>query len=123
MPEEPAVAALFADRRTDVRSLPRRPRERRGRQPSPVGPRHPARSVLEVKARRLLCDHGLGDHVREFPLASEGRRYLYDFASPNARSILETNGRRWHDDPASYEHDHEQWSVPGRLGFRIVFAI
>ena len=36
--------------------------------------------------------------------------------------ILETNGRRWHDDPTDYEHDNERWSVPGRLGYRIVFA-
>jgi hypothetical protein len=38
------------------------------------------------------------------------------------RTILETNGRRWHDDPADYEHDNEKWSVPGRHGYRIVFA-
>jgi hypothetical protein len=30
--------------------------------------------------------------------------------------------RRWHDDAADYEHDTEKWSVPGRLGYRIVFA-
>ena len=36
--------------------------------------------------------------------------------------ILETNGRRWHDDATDYEYDHEKWSVPGRCGYRIVFA-
>ena len=36
--------------------------------------------------------------------------------------ILETNGRRWHDDTTDYEHDQEKWSVPGRYGYRIVFA-
>jgi hypothetical protein len=36
--------------------------------------------------------------------------------------ILETNGRRWHDDPADFERDQEQWSVPARHGFRLVFA-
>jgi hypothetical protein len=35
---------------------------------------------------------------------------------------LETNGRRWHDDSADYEHDNEKWSVPGRHGYRIVLA-
>jgi hypothetical protein len=59
---------------------------------------------------------------REYPLVWGGRRYLYDFAFPSANTIRETNGRRWHDDPASYGHDHEKWSVPGRLGFRMVFA-
>ena len=38
------------------------------------------------------------------------------------RTILETNGRRWHDDPRDYEHDHEKWSVPGRHGYRLVLA-
>ena len=41
---------------------------------------------------------------------------------PRQRTILETNGRRWHDDPADYEDDHEKWSVPGRHDYRIVFA-
>jgi hypothetical protein len=36
--------------------------------------------------------------------------------------ILETNGRRWHDDAADFEHDQEKWSVPARHGYRIVFA-
>ena len=27
-----------------------------------------------------------------------------------------------HDDPADYEDDNEKWSVPGRHGYRIVFA-
>jgi very-short-patch-repair endonuclease len=62
------------------------------------------------------------DFVREYPLEWNGRRYRFDFAFPNERTILETNGRRWHDDPTDYEHDNEKWSVPGRLGHRIVFA-
>jgi very-short-patch-repair endonuclease len=87
-----------------------------------VDPVHPARSTLEVKARRLLVAHGITDFVREFPLTWNGRTYRYDFAFPRRGVILETNGRRWHDDAADYEHDHEKWSVPGRLGYRIVLA-
>jgi hypothetical protein len=83
---------------------------------------HPSRSTLEVKTRRLLVAHGLGDFVREYPLAWDGRRYLYDFAFPLRRTILETNGRRWHADPNDYEHDNEKWSVPGRHGFKLVLA-
>jgi hypothetical protein len=40
----------------------------------------------------------------------------------HARTILETNGRRWHDDAVDYERDNEKWSVPGRHGFRLVLA-
>ena len=85
-----------------------------------LDPRHPARSTLEVKTRRLLAANGLTDYIREAPLAWEGREYEYDFAFESGRVILETNGRRWHDDPADYEHDHEKWSVPGRHGYKVV---
>ncbi len=87
-----------------------------------LDPTHAARSTLEVKVRRLLVAHGITGFAREFPLEWNGRTYLYDFAFERARTILETNGRRWHDDPADYERDNEKWSVPGRLGYRIVFA-
>lgn len=87
-----------------------------------LDPSHPARSTLEVKARRLLVARGIDDFVREFPLTWNGRTYRYDFALPDRRVIIETNGRRWHDDPADYEHDNEKWSVPGRYGYRMVFV-
>ena len=87
-----------------------------------LDPVHPARSTLEVKTRRLLVAHGITDFVREFPLAWNGRTYRYDFGFPSRRVVLETNGRRWHDDAADYEDDNEKWSVPGRLDYRIVFA-
>lgn len=87
-----------------------------------LDPAHPARSKLEVKTRRLLIARGLTDFVREFPLEWKGRTYHFDFAFPATHVILEINGRRWHDDPLDYEHDHEKWSVPARHGYRLVFA-
>lgn len=87
-----------------------------------LDPVHAARSTLEVKTRRLLTVNGINDLAREFPLVWNGRRYRFDFAFPRRRTILETNGRRWHDDSTDYEHDNEKWSVPGRHGYRIVFA-
>jgi hypothetical protein len=87
-----------------------------------LDPRHPARSTLEVKTRRLLVANGIGTFVREFPLEWNGRTYFFDFGFPDASTILETKGRRWHDDPTDYEDDHEKWSVPGRHGYRLVLA-
>jgi very-short-patch-repair endonuclease len=87
-----------------------------------LDPDHAARSTLEVMTRRLLVGHGITGFVREFPLVWEGRTYRYDFAFQHERTILETNGRRWHDDATEYEHDNEKWSVPGRRGYRVVFA-
>jgi very-short-patch-repair endonuclease len=86
-----------------------------------LDPSHPARSTLEVKARRFLVAAGIDDFVREFPLTWNQRTYRYDFALPTQRVIIEMNGRRWHDDAADYEHDNEKWSVPARHGYRIVF--
>jgi very-short-patch-repair endonuclease len=87
-----------------------------------LDPHHPSRSTLEVKTRRLLVAHGITDFVREYPLDWKGRTYFFDFGFPHQRTILETNGRRWHDDPANYERDNEKWSVPGRHGYRLVLA-
>ena len=87
-----------------------------------LDPVHAARSTLEVKTRRLLVVNGLTDFTREFPLVWNGRRYRFDFAFQDRRTILETNGRRWHDDAVDYEHDNEKWSVPGRHGYRLVLA-
>ena len=83
-----------------------------------LDPKHPSRSTLEVKTRRLLRANGIADFVREFPLDG----YFFDFAFLDQRTILETNGRKWHDDPADYEHDNEKWSVPGRHGLKLVLA-
>lgn len=87
-----------------------------------LDPKHPSRSTLEVKTRRLLVANGITGFVREFPLAWKGKTYFFDFALRRSRTILETNGRRWHDDPRDFEHDNEKWSVPARHGYRIVFA-
>jgi very-short-patch-repair endonuclease len=87
-----------------------------------LDPHHASRSTLEVKARRLLVARGFAGFAREFPLEWNGKEYRYDFAFEAERTILETNGRRWHDDPADYEHDNEKWSVPGRYGYRVIFA-
>jgi len=87
-----------------------------------LDPVHAARSVLEVKTRRLLVARGFTHFVREFPLAWNGRTYRFDFAFERERTILETNGRRWHDDANDYAFDNEKWSVPGRHGYRIVLA-
>jgi very-short-patch-repair endonuclease len=87
-----------------------------------LDPVHASRSTLEVKTRRLLVANGFTDFVREFPLEWNGRTYFYDFCFDRRRTILETNGKRWHDDPLDYEDDNEKWSVPGRHGYRVVFA-
>jgi hypothetical protein len=87
-----------------------------------LDPRWPSRSKLEVLTRRLLVAHGLTDFVREFPLIDGGQRFRYDFTFLRERVVLETNGRRWHDDPTDYQRDQHKWSIPARHGFRLLFA-
>jgi very-short-patch-repair endonuclease len=87
-----------------------------------LDPIHPANSLLEVHTRRLLVAHGLHDFVREFPLSWNGRTFRFDFAFVAPRVLLETNGRRWHDDAADFERDQAKWSVPARHGYRLMFA-
>ena len=87
-----------------------------------LDPVYAARSTLEVKTRRLLVAHGLTAFRREFPLEWNGRVHRFDFAFEGQRTIIETNGRRWHDDASDYEYDNDKWSVPGRHGYRIVLA-
>jgi hypothetical protein len=69
-----------------------------------------------VKTRRLLVAHGITGFEREFPLEWDGRVHRFDFGFEATRTILETNGRRWHDDPTDDEDDNEKWSVPGVTG-------
>jgi hypothetical protein len=87
-----------------------------------LDPVHPARSTLEVKTRRLLAARGLGGFEREFPLEWDGRTYYFDFAYCGDLTIVETNGKRFHDDPIDFEHEQEKRSVPGRHGYKLVMA-
>jgi very-short-patch-repair endonuclease len=87
-----------------------------------LDPQHPSRSELEVLTRRLLIANGIDGFDRELPLTWNGRTYYFDFGFVRQHVIVETNGRRFHDDPVDYEYDNEKWSVPARYGYRIVFA-
>jgi hypothetical protein len=87
-----------------------------------LDPVYPSRSTLEVKTRRLVVAHGLTDFVREVPLQGPDRTYYFDFGFLAWRTILETNGRRWHDDPVDFEDGQEKLSVPGRHGLKLITA-
>ena len=110
----PLLVCFAASGRPSVGALRRLLRE--------LDPKHPSRSKFEVLTRRLLVANRITGFTREFPIEWGGRTHRFDFAFERQQTILETNGRRWHDDPTDYEHDHEKWSVPGRHDYRIVFA-
>jgi hypothetical protein len=71
----------------------------------------------------LLVASGLSDFLREHTLSDENsRRFRYAFTFLGPRVILETNGKRRHDDAADFQHDQHKWSVPTHHGFRLVLA-
>jgi hypothetical protein len=86
----------------------------------PDTPQQPS-TGWKVCDRRVVA-RGAANHGRELPLIWKGRTYFFDFAFPADRTVLETNGRRWHDDPIDFEAHNEKWSVPGRHCFKLVLA-
>ena len=93
---------------------PRTPRRARSRLPGAIDARGE-----DAPAARRARHHRLSARV---PARMERPRVPLRLRVRATRTILETNGRRWHDDPTDYEHDNEKWSVPGRHGYRLVLA-
>lgn len=86
-----------------------------------LDPKHPSRSTLEVKTRRLLAASGLPKFEREVPLTWRGTTRYFDFGRPDDKLVLECNSKRWHDDPADYVDYNDKASIPGKLGWTIIF--
>lgn len=87
-----------------------------------LDPKNPSRSTLEVKTRRLLAASDLPKFEREVPLTWRGRTRFFDFGRPDDKLVLECNSKRWHDDPADYADYNDKASVPGKLGWTIIFV-
>lgn len=87
-----------------------------------LDPKHPSRSTLEVKMRRLLAASDLPAFLREVPLTWGGRTRYFDFGRPTDKLVLECNSKRWHDDPADYTDYNDKASIPGKLGWTIIFV-
>jgi very-short-patch-repair endonuclease len=87
-----------------------------------LDPLHFSRSTLEVRTRRLLAASDLPRFEREVPLAWRGRTRYFDFGRPDDKLVLECNSKRWHDDPADYDDYNDKASIPGKLGWTIIFV-
>jgi very-short-patch-repair endonuclease len=77
----------------------------------------PAASELE---RLLFATCALVDlePVRQFPLPSRGDMHgLVDAAFPDAKLILEADGRRWHDRVAAQRADRARVTAAARVGW------
>ncbi len=68
-----------------------------------------ARSVLEIELREVLRAADLPAPVHDAPVVGgSGRNYRVDNLWPDARLIVEVDGREWHLSPDDWERDLER---------------
>ncbi|MDQ3782028.1 MAG: endonuclease domain-containing protein [Actinomycetota bacterium] len=79
-----------------------------------------AESALEVRALTVLSEAGLPIPQQQYPLpwrdARDGR---VDLAYPQARVIIELDGRRWHGRTSSLDRDHKRDRNAQLAGWRV----
>ena len=77
-----------------------------------------ARSVLEPRLDDVLQHAGLDGPSREHPLPSmSGDRGFVDRCFPEARLIIEADGRRWHERRAAMADDRRRDLEAAQLGY------
>jgi very-short-patch-repair endonuclease len=84
-----------------------------------LGPGEPvARTALEAKLDDVLDQAGLSNSVHQHPLPGIGRRSgLVDRAFPEAKLIIEADGRRWHARNAAMATDRQRDFEAARAGW------
>jgi very-short-patch-repair endonuclease len=64
---------------------------------------------LEKPFLRCLANFGLPTPICQYPVGDRGREIaVIDFAYPNERIAMETDGYRFHSDPKSWSLDRER---------------
>ena len=84
-----------------------------------LGDDAPSESALEVLAARMLRTSDLPRPERQVDVVAFGEKFRLDFAWPEAKVVLECDGKKWH----AFEHDRERWSaIVAATKFHIVWA-
>ena len=78
-----------------------------------------AASRLETRVRRLLHGAGLRP-VQQYEVVVAGRRYRLDFAWPELRVAVETDGYSVHGARAAFERDRRRWADLTAAGWWLV---
>lgn len=65
-------------------------------------------SPLEVRFVRFLRRKRLPAAQSQYPIVLEGRKYVLDFAYPDLRLAIETDGYRWHASRERFESDRDK---------------
>jgi very-short-patch-repair endonuclease len=80
------------------------------------------RSVFETKMARMLKRSGLPVPVRQCEVAENGRTLaILDFAYPDHRIGIETDGYRWHSGLARWRRDRRRHNELVARGWRMVY--
>ncbi|MDQ3914654.1 MAG: DUF559 domain-containing protein [Actinomycetota bacterium] len=75
---------------------------------------------LEGAVAAALADAELPPAVREHPVYAGGRVYYLDFAWPAHQVAVEADGRRWHSDSRSFEHDRVRQNLLVAAGWHVL---
>lgn len=81
--------------------------------------RHASSPLERAVAEALRCPE-LPPFRREHPVYAGGRVFYLDFAWPHFGVAVEADGRRWHSDPRSFEHDRERQNRLAAAGWAIL---
>ena len=122
------VDSALRARRTTLRQVRRAVAARRG-QPFAGRLRRVLRwadarsgSVLESALRVLLCEAGLVPPARQHVVRRADGTVVgrVDFAWPERRLVVETDGRRWHDPADARDRDRRRDNGCARAGYRVL---
>ncbi len=79
----------------------------------------PPMSELERRLFAALESHGLPEPVRQFPHPNRGAiTGIVDGAYPDAKLILEADGRTWHDRQRAFRTDRRRDNEAARVGWQ-----
>lgn len=86
-----------------------------------AGPGPASESVLETRLMRLLRGSGLPLPTQQHAVRREGRVFArLDFAYPEMKVALETDGYRWHAGKRRWATDLERRNALTALGWRVL---
>ena len=86
-----------------------------GRTVSPI-----LRSPLEARLLALIAASDLPPPTCNHKIAIGSERFEVDFLWPQQRLIVETDGKRFHDNPFAFERDRKRDRVLQLRGYRVV---
>jgi very-short-patch-repair endonuclease len=77
-------------------------------------------SPLEVRLVRVIRRHRLPQPLSQYPIELGHRRWVLDFAYPDKRLAIETDGYRWHSSRERFETDRTKGNALTLDGWRVL---